>query len=65
MADLLATYLANASKAHIDAGEAVLQNVKERHLRAASAWEKMADRVERTNLAREKREAVGDPTLIE
>lgn len=57
MADLLATYRANAVQAHADAKAAVLQNVKERHLRAADAWEKMADRTERTNDLREKREA--------
>ncbi len=46
---------ADAERANADA--AVLDNVRERSERAASAWSAMADRAEQTLAARERREA--------
>ena len=45
-------YRSRAEAAHRDAAEATLGNVRERHLRAAAAWEKMAERGERTESGR-------------
>ena len=48
---------ARALDARADAASATLDNVRERSLRAAHAWEVMADRAERTARMRERREA--------
>lgn len=45
-------YRERAAEARAAAGESDLANVAERHLRAATAWEHMADRVRRTRDAR-------------
>lgn len=63
MADLLAVYRANAAQAHHDAKAATLDNVRERNLRAAEAWERMAERIlrtERSKAARAQNEAIDD-----
>jgi hypothetical protein len=46
------TFLARANQARADADAATLENVRERCLRAESAWREMAARVERTDLMR-------------
>jgi len=61
MADLLALYRDHAQRAQADADAATLENVRERNLRAAHAWEQMAERVELTETARAAREPHGDP----
>lgn len=48
---------ARALDARTDAASATLDNVRERCLRAAQAWEVMADRAERTARMRERHEA--------
>ena len=63
MADLLTLYRDNASRAQADADAATLDNVRDRNLRAAHAWEQMADRIARTERARAAREPHGDPAL--
>ena len=50
-------YLERAAEARRDAEQTPLQNVRERCLRAAHAWEQMADRVERTGRMRAETEA--------
>jgi len=47
-------YLARAAEARAAAGESILDNVRERNLRAAEAWEAMAERTLRGDTAREK-----------
>ncbi|HYG30435.1 MAG TPA: hypothetical protein VD887_09490 [Allosphingosinicella sp.] len=50
-------YRARAIDARADAEAALLDNVRERCLRAAAAWESMADRAARTSKMRDKQEA--------
>ena len=50
-------YLERAAEARRDAEATPLQNVRERCLRAAEAWEQMAARVERTGRMRAETEA--------
>jgi hypothetical protein len=50
-------YLVVASVARRDADATPLQNVRDRCLRAAEAWEQMAARVERTGRMRAETEA--------
>jgi hypothetical protein len=50
-------YRARAIDARADADAASLDNVKERCLRAAAAWETMADRADRTSKMRDRQEA--------
>ncbi len=47
-------YIARATDARRDADNATLDNVRQRCLRAAEAWEAMAARTERSDRAREK-----------
>ena len=48
-----------------DADAATLDNVRDRNLRAAAAWEQMAERIARTERARAARLPHGDPALAE
>ncbi len=41
-------YRAQAAKANKDAAETALDNVRDRNLRAAAAWDAMAQQIERT-----------------
>ena len=50
-------YRARALEARADADKASLDNVRDRCLRAAAAWENMADRAARTGKMRERLEA--------
>jgi hypothetical protein len=50
-------YLTRASEAQRDADAASLVNVRDRCLRAASAWQAMADRAARTDRSRAEVEA--------
>ena len=50
-------YVARASEAKRDADAATLDNVRERCLRAAAAWDGMAARAARTEKMRAKTEA--------
>jgi hypothetical protein len=45
-------YRIRAAEARADAGAAALANVRERCLRAAAAWDAMADRAHRTDRMR-------------
>jgi hypothetical protein len=45
-------YTARAVEANADAAKAQLDNVRERHLRAAAAWQAMADRAHRAETGR-------------
>ena len=56
-------YRARAADALAEADRAVLDNVRDRCLRAASAWSDMADRAERTGQARERTEAAKKAAL--
>jgi hypothetical protein len=49
-------YLQRAADAHAEAEKATLDNVRERYLRAATAWTVMAERAERTERLREAHE---------
>ncbi len=51
------TYRAQAAKARADADAAVLDNVRQRCLRSAEAWDAMASRVQRVSEMRETLEA--------
>lgn len=57
MANPTLTYRQNAAKCFAEAETATLENVRERNLRAADAWTKMAERQERTDHSRAVREA--------
>ena len=50
-------YVARASEARADAEKATLDNVRERCLRAAAAWDAMAARAQRSDTHRAKQEA--------
>jgi hypothetical protein len=50
-------YVARASEARADAEAATLDNVRDRCLRAAAAWEAMAARAHRSDNFRAKQEA--------
>lgn len=50
-------YRERAAEARRDAGQTSLDNVRDRCLRAAAAWEQMAARVERTDRMRAEAEA--------
>lgn len=50
-------YLARAEACANEAEEAVLENVRERCLRAEAAWRAMADRTLRAQAMRDEREA--------
>lgn len=56
-------YLSRAEEARIGAEEALLDNVRDRWLRAEAAWTEMADRAGRTEAARNEREKVALPTV--
>lgn len=57
-------YLERAAEARRDADATQLQNVRERCLRAAEAWEQMAARVERTGRMRAETEAKKAAALV-
>ena len=50
-------YRARAAEARAEAEAASLENVRQRCLRAAAAWEDMADRAARTDRMRARQEA--------
>ena len=50
-------YRARAVDARADAEAALLDNVRDRCLRSAAAWDNMADRAARTGKMRERQEA--------
>ncbi len=50
-------YRTQSTKAHADAATATLDNVRDRCLRAAAAWDSMAERIERTDAMRASRAA--------
>ena len=50
-------YRARAEEARADAGAASLDNVRERCLRAAAAWDNMAERASRTQRMRARIDA--------
>ena len=51
------TYTARATAAAADADAATLDNVRERCLRSAAAWDHMADRAQRTDKMRVRQAA--------
>ncbi len=53
-------YAARAAECREQAAAATLDNVRDRCLRAESAWTAMADRSARTEVARDSREAAAD-----
>jgi hypothetical protein len=57
MASQLEFYRARAEEARTEAAAATLDNVRDRCLRAAAAWEDMADRAARTDRMRARAEA--------
>jgi hypothetical protein len=57
MATQLDFYRARADDARADAEAATLENVRQRCLRAAAAWDDMADRAARTDKMRARQEA--------
>lgn len=61
MASQTIIYRQQAAKCRADAEASDLANVRERNLRAEAAWLAMAERQERTDAAREKREAAVQP----
>jgi hypothetical protein len=58
-----AFFLARAADARRDAGAATLENVRERCLRAAAAWDMMAARAARTEKLRTKNQREKDGRL--
>jgi hypothetical protein len=57
MSTQLTFYLARAEQAREDAVSATLDNVRERCLRAAEAWDRMAERAARTEDMRNRPKA--------
>lgn len=57
MSTQLEFYRARATDARSDAEAATLENVRQRCLRAAAAWEDMADRAARTDRMRARQNA--------
>jgi hypothetical protein len=60
-------YVARAAEARADAEAATLDNVRDRCLRAAAAWEAMAARAHRSDVFRAKQEAekaIAEPVAI-
>lgn len=57
-------YRERAAAARRDAEAATLQNVRERCLRAAVAWDEMADRAARTERMRAESEARKAPVAL-
>jgi hypothetical protein len=55
-------YILRAEEARTGAEEALLDNVRDRWLRAEAAWTEMADRVGRIEAARSERERAVLPT---
>jgi hypothetical protein len=53
-------YVTRASEARADAASATLDNVRDRCLRAADAWEAMAARAHRSDVFRAKQAAEKD-----
>lgn len=49
-------YLAQATKCSTDAAETALEQVRERNLRAAAAWQAMADKLGQAETARAEKE---------
>jgi hypothetical protein len=58
-------YRTRAAEAHAEAAAAPLANVRERNLRAAAAWEAMADRAHRTDRQRAEQEARKAAALVD
>ena len=56
-------YVARAAEARADAEAATLDNVRDRCLRAAAAWDAMAARAHRSDVFRAKQEA--EKALVE
>ena len=50
-------YAAHAARCRQEAADAVLDNVRDRALRAGAAWTEMADRSRKTEASRDAREA--------
>ncbi|HEU0043979.1 hypothetical protein [Sphingomonas sp.] len=63
MSDNALFYRKQADTERANADAAVLANVRERCERAASSWEAMASRAERTDTLRRQREASARPTV--
>jgi hypothetical protein len=61
MTKLANVYRDHANRAQAEADAATLDNVRDRNLRAAKAWGEMAERQERTEVARATREAAVTP----
>ena len=59
MADLARDYFNRAALAHAAAEAATLDNVRQKHLAAAAAWEELAIRTVRVSERRAAREAAG------
>ena len=60
MSAQLEFYIARAAEARAKAEQAVLDNVRDQNLRAAEAWQGMADRVRRTDTLRADRLAAAE-----
>lgn len=63
MSDNALFYRKQAETERLNAADAVLTNVRERCERAASSWEAMASRAERTDVLRRQREATARPVI--
>lgn len=61
---LAETYAARAAEARADADSAVLDNVRDRCLRAEAAWLDMAERADRTEQSRARQAAAKAPQPI-
>lgn len=64
MSDQSSVLRAHAAQARSDAIAATLDNVRDRCLRAEAAWLAMAERIERTETARQRREAEKAAALV-
>ena len=58
-------YAAHAARCRAEADAAMLDNVRERCLRAEAAWAQMADRSRKTEAARLARAATAPPSLTQ
>lgn len=65
MADTPELYRNRAAAERLNAADSSLDNVRDRCERAALAWEKMAERLERTSALRTERENAADAAAEE
>jgi hypothetical protein len=63
MSHLLETYRSNAVAARLEAKHTTLPNVRQRAIEAAEVWERLADRLAKTEFDRQERDQLSDSRI--